>query len=952
MENRGHGRSKSNSCLTTGKDSGVNSSRRLAHASGSSPREEFEKLKAASFNERKQPESIQRMNSERFLSVKSVSGQAGAGISPTGSLNATCPVHAISFNTPLNRIRSKKSLNFLGASQGDNVDKTESSEGSRDFLGGKEIDPDDTMEQANYDKVDGLSKWKKFGEMPDLSKSLNASQRAAFEGCSQNSFNYSANFGATARLPKKFGNMNTQPRLCTSINAADNTFQFYNQSVRNPTKCTITIDDQCRIIISNSATSKLFGYHGEELTGMDLNLLLRMDGQKNILGKDCSREKKVVIDGKIIEGIHKDGSVIPISLWMKKVYEEGSERRRYVVVIEKIQRSMFFVYIDEEGNFVSCDDDFCKLAGVSNASALRGTPANTLIPGFDLKSKERQKLAGRSKDGHSFPACVKEAGAEQGVFKFQVEVFANISGLVSFYENGIIHGCNHSFVRLLFGYGKQELVSAHISKLIPNFYKYFEDGLLHSSFEMVNKRWSYVDKLKGEETIESISACNTQSDLAEDCDDVAEKIGSIREGALNCTGRHKNGVNIELCVELKRVCLENDHVIICAWISRDISRMSSKSLNASMGSLFHSLPAASPMWTKFKGSKSSLLSVKSTSPMASPIADHKVFARSNSNRSEVIASLEERYKVLQNVGKGAFGFVSLALDRETDSLCVVKFIFKEKIFPSAWVDTDDGERLPREIVILRSLSHPHIVRLLNYFENDEYFQIVMAKHGPCVDLFDYIEGIESVPEHVCIHIFRQVLYAIQYLHSKNIVHRDMKDENIILDDNLNIQLIDFGSAAYFVKGELFTTFCGTLEYCSPEVLRGNAYQGPELEVWSLGVTMYTLVFGENPFYDVDECLEGILNPSKMVSIECLDFISAMLTPDPVKRATVSELIEHPFMNIEISTLPKLNDKFHNDECSTVGSDFELNIDDLEDAEDMDALQTEEYQKALNLSNDK
>ena len=107
--------------------------------------------------------------------------------------------------------------------------------------------------------------------------------------------------------------------------------------------------------------------------------------------------------------------------------------------------------------------------------------------------------------------------------------------------------------------------------------------------------------------------------------------------------------------------------------------------------------------------------------------------------------------------------------------------------------------------------------------------------------------------------------AVSYLHSLNIVHRDIKDENIIVNENFQIKLIDFGATAYMEKGKLFGTFCGTLEYCSPEVLMGNKYSGPELEMWSLGVTLYTLVFGENPFFDVDETVQCVMKPPFNVS---------------------------------------------------------------------------------------
>lgn len=106
---------------------------------------------------------------------------------------------------------------------------------------------------------------------------------------------------------------------------------------------------------------------------------------------------------------------------------------------------------------------------------------------------------------------------------------------------------------------------------------------------------------------------------------------------------------------------------------------------------------------------------------------------------------------------------------------------------------------------------------------------------------------------------------MSYLHSLNIIHRDIKDENIILNEKFHVKLIDLGSASFMAPGQLFSTFCGTVEYCSPEVLSGEKYRGPELEMWSMGVTLYTLVFGENPFFDIEETIQGVLHPPFKVS---------------------------------------------------------------------------------------
>ena len=128
-----------------------------------------------------------------------------------------------------------------------------------------------------------------------------------------------------------------------------------------------------------------------------------------------------------------------------------------------------------------------------------------------------------------------------------------------------------------------------------------------------------------------------------------------------------------------------------------------------------------------------------------------------------------------------------------------------------------------------------------------------------------------------------------------------QDENIIIDHNFHCKLIDFGSATFYKPGQLFTTFYGTVEYCSPEVLRGCSYEGPELEMWSLGVLLYIIMFGENPFYDADDTMRAELHPPHNdISSNCWDLVEGCLDPDPKKRASLWHIKEHAWVNIPVS----------------------------------------------------
>nr|XP_018262501.1 CAMK/CAMKL/PASK protein kinase [Kwoniella dejecticola CBS 10117]OBR84659.1 CAMK/CAMKL/PASK protein kinase [Kwoniella dejecticola CBS 10117] len=156
-------------------------------------------------------------------------------------------------------------------------------------------------------------------------------------------------------------------------------------------------------------------------------------------------------------------------------------------------------------------------------------------------------------------------------------------------------------------------------------------------------------------------------------------------------------------------------------------------------------------------------------------------------------------------------------------------------------------------------GHPNIGKLLDFFEDREFYYLVMPRFGTGLDLFDRVESSPSGLEPFEIRsLLGQLCDAVRFLHANGIVHRDIKDENVILDGKGRCQLIDFGSAAHWRPGKRWDTFSGTLHYASPEILRGEMYGGKEQDVWALGVVGYVLLVGETPFSELpDEVLEGL-----------------------------------------------------------------------------------------------
>ncbi|PHH86847.1 hypothetical protein CDD83_9678 [Cordyceps sp. RAO-2017] len=258
------------------------------------------------------------------------------------------------------------------------------------------------------------------------------------------------------------------------------------------------------------------------------------------------------------------------------------------------------------------------------------------------------------------------------------------------------------------------------------------------------------------------------------------------------------------------------------------------------------------------------------------------------------------YTILEDMGQGAYGQVKLARHKQTGKKVVLKYVTKRRILVDTWTRDRKLGTVPLEIHVLEYLRrpefrHPNIVEMEGFFEDDVNYYIEMAPHGlPGMDLFDYIELRAKMEEAECRNIFVQVAQAIHFLHTKAlVVHRDIKDENVILDGESNIKLIDFGSAAYIKSGP-FDVFVGTIDYAAPEVLAGKPYGGKEQDVWALGILLYTIIYKENPFYSIDEIMDRDLRVPFTISDESIDLIRCMLNRDVKERYNITQVLEHPW----------------------------------------------------------
>lgn len=257
--------------------------------------------------------------------------------------------------------------------------------------------------------------------------------------------------------------------------------------------------------------------------------------------------------------------------------------------------------------------------------------------------------------------------------------------------------------------------------------------------------------------------------------------------------------------------------------------------------------------------------------------------------------LKQRFDVKKKLGQGTYGKVQLAVNRETGQEVAIKTIKKVKI-----ENEQDLIRIRREIQIMSSIQHPHLIHIYEVFENKDKIVLIMqfASGG---ELYDYLSEKKVLNDTEARRIFRQIATAVYYCHKNKICHRDLKLENILLDEKGNAKIADFGLSNVFDERHLLNTYCGSPLYASPEIVKGVPYYGPEVDCWSMGVLLYTLVYGAMPFDGsnfkklVTQISEGdYFEPKKKSKASTL--IRKLLTVDPIKRATIVDICTDWWVN--------------------------------------------------------
>ena len=273
------------------------------------------------------------------------------------------------------------------------------------------------------------------------------------------------------------------------------------------------------------------------------------------------------------------------------------------------------------------------------------------------------------------------------------------------------------------------------------------------------------------------------------------------------------------------------------------------------------------------------------------------------------------------LGKGAFGEVWKVTHENSKKIYCIKMMSKREIYEQQLIN-----QINKEISIMYNINHPYSIKLYNHFEDNDKLYLIMepASNG---NLYSFIENNKNqkIKSNETIKkIIIQTIEIIKYLHSKDIIYRDIKPENILLDKDNNIKLCDYGWASYLTKDQFCKVYCGTPEYVSPEMVKKYPYN-EKVDIWGIGVLIFELLFGYPPFSSnfnedrYNNIKEGKINwPKEINDKDAKDLIGKILKINPNERLSLEEIEKHPWL---IGTYNKMkedkqtNDTFENKELT-------------------------------------
>lgn len=247
------------------------------------------------------------------------------------------------------------------------------------------------------------------------------------------------------------------------------------------------------------------------------------------------------------------------------------------------------------------------------------------------------------------------------------------------------------------------------------------------------------------------------------------------------------------------------------------------------------------------------------------------------------------------LGRGKFGNVYLAREKESKFVVALKVLFKQQIHES-----NVEHQVRREIEIQSHLRHPHILRLYGYFHDEARIYLIL-EYAPKGTLFKELQAqpLKRFEERQSAIYIKSLASALQYLHERDVIHRDIKPENLLLGHKGDLKIADFGWSVH-EPNSMRTTLCGTLDYLPPEMVQGKPHT-KNVDLWSLGVLCYELLVGRAPFLatEYDDTYKKIIKVDYKlpdhVTKAAAHFISKLLVSNPQQRLPLDQVLIHPWI---------------------------------------------------------
>ncbi|KAI8818471.1 kinase-like domain-containing protein, partial [Fimicolochytrium jonesii] len=264
------------------------------------------------------------------------------------------------------------------------------------------------------------------------------------------------------------------------------------------------------------------------------------------------------------------------------------------------------------------------------------------------------------------------------------------------------------------------------------------------------------------------------------------------------------------------------------------------------------------------------------------------------------------YQVGKTIGQGAFSKVKIGVHKETGQKVAIKIIDKKQVAAKAEkAKKTQEDREKKDQQKQRPLDHPNVIRLYQVMETEDECFVVM-EYAQGGELIEYIAARGHLNEKEARRYFRQIVSAMDHCHMANVVHRDLKLENLLMNGERNILISDFGLGRTYRSDqeELLKTFCGTPNYAAVELISGIPYIGVKSDIWAMGVVLFVMMTGRPPFSG--DSISALYNKIKAVDYQCPEYFSQglcallakILVKDPKQRIEMSAMREDPWLNYE------------------------------------------------------